>query len=124
MDRDRAVKHDTLGAQRTKTSVIAVGLAATAMLAGASATGCSGDSSTSMASSGSTSSARTSSSTSGSKMAEPSDYTGLLIGAGDIATPNHSYTTRSYLEMWAKCGHGTASRPTEGLLARQIESDK
>ncbi len=81
-----------------KASVAAAGLAATTLVVGVAVTGCGGGKSSSPSSSAksstSTSSAASSSSaapTSTSAVAQPSDYSNLLIKATDIVVPGDSF---------------------------------
>ena len=81
-----------------KASVAAAGLAATTLVVGVAVTGCGGGKSSSPSSSAksstSTSSAASSSSaapTSTSSVAQPSDYSNLLIKATDIVVPGDSF---------------------------------
>jgi hypothetical protein len=74
-----------------KISVMAVGLAATTIVAGVAVAGC-GSNKSSTASSSSSSSSSSKSATSSAASAQPSDYSSLLIKASDIQAPGDTFT--------------------------------
>jgi hypothetical protein len=109
-------------AMAVKVSVMAAGLAATALVVG-TATGCGGNKSSgpssSTSSSTSTSAAPTSSAspTSSSAAAQPSDYSNLLIKAIDIVVPGDTFTLSQTLPVPNPAG-------TEGVFMNQAASRK
>jgi hypothetical protein len=105
-----------------KVSVVAAGLAASALVVGATATGCGGSkssapssstSSTTSASATSTSAAATSS----SPTAQPSDYSNMLIKPTDIVVPGDTFTLSQTLPVPNPGG-------TEGVFMNQAGTRK
>ncbi|OBI70507.1 hypothetical protein A5706_09655 [Mycobacterium sp. E796] len=104
-----------------KVSVMAAGLAASALVVGVAATGCGGNKSSgpSSAPSSTTSSATSTSAvpTSSSPTAQPSDYSNLLIKPTDIVVPGDTFTLSQTLPVPNPAG-------TEGVFMNQAGTRK